>query len=137
MVGHRLPAMSEQPCPKCGTPCAVTPRPDTQHWGEIRCPEHGHAWVRKPTEAQAPRRKTNHDLRKAVPEPVRSRCCYCLRPEDHLKSLRPSVCLQVHHVIEVSKGGTDDLWNLQLVCAECHAEIHRRREAFARYASNG
>jgi uncharacterized Zn finger protein (UPF0148 family) len=129
--------MSEYPrehaCPKCGQICAFTPRPDTQHYGEIRCPVHGHSWISKPSEDRKPKRKTNEALRKLLPEDMRSHCWNCLRTDIHLKSLRPSVCLQVHHVIEVERGGTDEISNLQLVCAECHAEIHRRREAFARY----
>jgi predicted HNH restriction endonuclease len=39
----------------------------------------------------------------------------------------------VHHIIEVEKGGTDDPINLQCLCRECHAEVHRRRELIARY----
>jgi len=129
--------MAEYPvlheCPKCGHACAFSPRPDTQHWGSIRCPQHGFLWIPKPTEDRKPKRKTNECLKYLLPEGMRSHCWHCLRKETHLKTLRPSVCLQVHHIIEVNKGGTDDPTNLQLVCAECHAEIHRRREAFARY----
>ena len=37
--------------------------------------------------------------------------------------------LHVHHKIEKSKGGTDDINNLELVCPNCHAEEHfLRRE---------
>ena len=120
-------------CPKCGALCGFQPRPETQHWGEIRCPQHGHAWVRKPDETKKPRRRTNECLRSLLPAEMRCHCWSCLRKEQHLKALRPSVCLQVHHIIEVADNGTDDPANLQLLCAECHAEVHRRREAFARY----
>ena len=71
-----------------------------------------------------------------LPEAMRFHCWNCLRTEGHLKSLRPSVCLQVHHVIEVERNGSDDPENLQLLCAECHADVHRRREAFARYTAD-
>jgi 5-methylcytosine-specific restriction endonuclease McrA len=33
--------------------------------------------------------------------------------------------LEVHHVIEKAKGGTDDLDNLELLCGNCHNEHHR------------
>jgi hypothetical protein len=127
---------AEQACPKCGHVCAFTPRPDTQHYGEVRCPIHGHSWIGKPCEDRKPKRKTNEALRKSLPEAMRSHCWNCLRTEGHLKSLSPSVCLQVHHVIEVERDGSDDPHNLQLLCAECHADVHRRREAFARYTAH-
>lgn len=127
---------AEQACPKCGHACAFSPRPETQHWGSIRCPDHGFLWISKPSEDRKPKRKTNEALRKSLPEAMRFHCWNCLRIEAHLKSLRPSVCLQVHHVIEVKQGGPDDPWNLQLLRAECHADVHRRREAFARYLAH-
>ena len=120
-------------CPKCGRSCSFNPRPETQHWGEIRCLTHGHCWIPKRLEDRKPRRKTNECLKPLLPADMRCFCWKCLRREEHLTQLRPSVCLQVHHIIEVKHGGTDDPSNLELVCAECHAEIHRRRESFARY----
>jgi uncharacterized Zn finger protein (UPF0148 family) len=113
--------------------CAFTPRPDTQHYGDIRCPVHGHTWIPKPQEDRKPRRRANKDLRSLLPADRRHFCWKCLRTEDHLKLLRPSVELQVHHVIEVENGGTDDPINLQCLCRECHSEVHRRRELIARY----
>ena len=35
-----------------------------------------------------------------------------------------NVELHVHHKLEVSKGGTDDFNNLQLLCYECHMKEH-------------
>lgn len=32
--------------------------------------------------------------------------------------------LEVHHRIRRCEGGTDDLDNLELICPNCHAEIH-------------
>ena len=42
-----------------------------------------------------------------------------------------SVCgrndyLEFHHLIPVSKGGTDDYDNIILLCAYCHAAVHGR-----------
>jgi 5-methylcytosine-specific restriction endonuclease McrA len=121
------------PCPECGRGLAFTARPDTQHWGEIRCPEHGHRWIPKPDAARKTKRKTNFDLISSLPEYMQGYCWACLREKQLLRSLRPSVSLQVHHIVEVKNGGTDVRDNLMLLCAECHAEVHRRREAFDRY----
>ena len=120
-------------CPKCGQLCSFNPRPDTQHWGSICCVNHGFLWIPKPAEDRKPRRRSNKDLRPSLPVDRRHYCWHCLRTEDHLKELRPSVDLQVHHIIEVEVGGTDDPINLQCLCRECHSEVHRRRELIARY----
>jgi RNA-directed DNA polymerase len=32
--------------------------------------------------------------------------------------------LQVHHIVKRSKGGTNELSNLQLLCPNCHCTIH-------------
>lgn len=124
---------SEVACPKCGELCSFTPRPDTQHWGAIRCSQHGFLWIPKPAEAKNARRKVNPNLMDRFSPELRNFCWNCHRHRDHLKQLSPSVALQVHHVIEVKDGGTDATEYLQLLCAECHSEVHRRREAFRRY----
>ena len=121
------------PCPKCERECRFTPRPDTQHYGSIRCPVHGFLWIPKPDTEKKPKRKTNSDLVCQLPENRRDFCWSCLRSQELLKALRPSVCLQVLHILPVAEGGNDHPENLQLLCAECHAEVHRRREAFGRY----
>lgn len=36
--------------------------------------------------------------------------------------------LQVHHIIEVAKGGTHNLDNLKLICPNCHCTIHYTSE---------
>lgn len=43
-------------------------------------------------------------------------CCIC-------RQFLP-LYIQVHHIIERSKGGTDDFDNLIPVCIQCHASIH-------------
>jgi hypothetical protein len=122
------------PCPKCGLESPFNLRPDTRHHGEIRCLVHGHLWIAKPDELKAVRRKRNRKLIDEIPQGWRDFCWECLRHETDLKALRPSVGLDVHHILEVVKhGGTDDPQNLQVLCCECHAEVHRRREMFARY----
>lgn len=122
-------------CPQCGKKLLVRLRPDTQHWGEIRCPVHGHRFIPKPEEFKKPKRKTNLSLVCFLPSGMQDFCWCCLRSKGFLQALRPSLSLQVHHIIAVEDGGGDNAENLMLLCSECHAEIHRRREAFQRYHS--
>lgn len=112
----------------------MTLRPDTPHYGEIRCPDHGHFWVAKPDEAKRQKRKTNARLRKLIPGCYHEFCELCLRAESSLKALNPSLSLEVHHVIECKDNGKDVAENLRLLCAECHELVHARRRSFARYS---
>ncbi len=50
-------------------------------------------------------------------------CCLCRR-------FRPTY-LQVHHIIEQAKGGTNDPDNLIAICLTCHSDVHAKR-AFTR-----
>lgn len=120
-------------CPKCQRLLPFTPRPDTQHYGSIKCPDHGFRWIPKPAEDAKARRRRSSDLASALPDDRRDFCWFCMRSADHLATLQPAVVLQVHHTIEAQHGGTDEPVNLVLLCSECHAEVHRRRQAFARY----
>ena len=121
------------PCPKCGQESPFRLRDDVQHYGDIKCPTHGHMWVSKPTELKTVRRKVNRDLFELVSNKMRNYCWTCLRSRTLLKSLQPMVPLEAHHIIEVQNGGVDERDNIQIVCKECHSGIHRMREAFNRY----
>jgi len=35
-------------------------------------------------------------------------------------------CMLAHHVVEQSKGGSDDPSNLMTICRKCHAKLHPR-----------
>ena len=35
--------------------------------------------------------------------------------------------LQVHHIVPIRKGGSDDLDNLITLCSKCHAQVEPRR----------
>lgn len=41
--------------------------------------------------------------------------------------------LQVHHVIPLSEGGTNDLSNLTLFCARCHKKEHAKKPKKPKY----
>ena len=127
-----------RPCPKCGLLVPFQLRPDQpKHYGEIRCPRHGHAWVPKPEAEKRPRRKSNLELLEAIDLSRRGYCWRCLRTGLALKLLRPPLGLEVHHIVEVADGGTNEPSNLQVLCAECHEETRRDRRRYGRYVSNG
>lgn len=134
MSHEPMESPGKMPCRSCGAMLQVQLRPDTRHYGEIRCPIHGHQWIAKPENEKRPRRKANRKLLPLIDEDRRDWCWSCLRTSSLLSELQPSLELQVHHVIEVADGGTDELCNLQVLCEECHSGIHRDRERYARYA---
>jgi 5-methylcytosine-specific restriction endonuclease McrA len=39
-------------------------------------------------------------------------------------------CLQVHHIMPIAKGGTNDKSNLALLCANCHAAVEKMKTAY-------
>ena len=44
------------------------------------------------------------------------RYCSLCQAEDHL---------HIDHIIERQRGGTDELWNLRVLCADCHKKRTR------------
>jgi len=57
----------KMPCPKCGDLSPFRLRPETSHYGEIRCWLHGHAWIPKPDTERKPKRKANRKLLELIP----------------------------------------------------------------------
>jgi 5-methylcytosine-specific restriction endonuclease McrA len=124
---------TEFPCPQCGALSPFRLRPETPHYGEIRCLEHGHHWISKPDNEKRQKRKPSRKLLKLIPEDRQTFCWRCLREEAALLALMPALILEVHHVIEVCDGGSNDLINLQVLCGECHEETGRDRRRYKRY----
>lgn len=62
-------------------------------------------------------------LRRHVYTRDRHRCQSCGR-----KGSR-KVRLHAHHIIPLSRGGTNTLDNLTTLCSECHRRVHARRNA--------
>ena len=129
-----MESLTERPCPSCGAMLLLRLRPDTNHYGEIRCTScNRHQWIAKPENEKRPRRKANRKLLPLIDADRRDWCWRCLRTKESLGELQPSLELQVHHVIEVSDGGTDEPLNLEVLCEECHEETHRDRRRYGRY----
>jgi hypothetical protein len=54
-------------------------------------------------------------------------CCLCRR-------FRPTY-LQVHHITEQSKGGTNEPDNLIAICLTCHSDVHTKRPFTRRFTA--
>lgn len=54
-------------------------------------------------------------------------CCLCRR-------FKPTM-LQVHHIVEKSKGGPDDEDNAIALCITCHCDVHTNRPFTLRFAA--
>jgi len=39
---------------------------------------------------------------------------------------QPAERLEVHHILKVREGGTDDAWNLQVLCKKHHRRLNGR-----------
>lgn len=76
-------------------------------------------WQSKPKEGYIPKRKTDNDL---ILKYSKGFCELCLiKKEDLIPQKRT---LEVHHVIPVKSGGSDESRNLQILCTGCHKLIH-------------
>ena len=126
-------------CVSCGQELAVVKVDHSKHYAQYQCinPDCGRkgkyaGWVPKPKD-DSTRRKSNKKLLKKCDESFRGFCHLCMRSSSVLGRLKPSLQLEVHHVVEVQDGGTDDKSNLWVLCSECHELVHRQRRAFNRY----
>lgn len=99
----------------------VTPRPDTPHAAELRCPlcEGFHSWLPKPKN-EGKRPKNKHTPGSLGIE----YCQMCMRPKSRLGTHEVLVS---HHVEEIQNGGPDEPENIWVVCQVCHALIHHQR----------
>lgn len=62
------------------------------------------------------------ELRKRVLCRDGHKCRKCGRSRSQLKE---GEYFEIHHIIEISKGGSDDMSNLKTLCSTCHAKHHR------------
>jgi 5-methylcytosine-specific restriction protein A len=118
MVSHDLPAawtgeMSPRASKVCSTPECPNLCGRASH-----CTEHAKVWA-SPRTASARRtgtRRFNKGIRPKVFQRDGGMCSVmgpgCTR-----------IATEVHHVIEVATGGSDDLDNLISICAPCHKHI--------------
>jgi hypothetical protein len=128
-------ATAHKPCPRCKVngPVEVVNvegQSTAHHWKLISaCCKRYIKWLPKPVNKAQKRPKVPRDER--FNESLRAICEVCFRPEEHLKKVNS--WLEVHHVIPVEDGGTDEAWNLRVYCIQCHRQCHSRRREMKQY----
>lgn len=65
------------------------------------------------------RRVTNLDWKEVITNYLGKVCNYC----GEVKRLH------IHHILPLSKGGSNSLGNLEVVCIPCHHKIHKQIES--------
>jgi HNH endonuclease len=125
----------EKYCPQCNALGELQETESAKHYLQCVRPSCGKwlDWVQKPKNENKQNRTEHKKLMRNVHESMRSFCWNCNRHEEWLKQLKPALHLEVHHIVEVCNGGQDNSENLQVLCNECHLEVHRRRELHQRY----
>lgn len=119
-----LPVVSMSRAPKhCGINGCTTIVPAGK-----RCDTHSSGWKTSPRTASSGRTGTSH---------WKQQRAKALQRDQHQCQIRGPHCTvvatQVDHVVPVSRGGTDDLTNLQSTCKPCHDHktAHEARAARA------
>lgn len=90
-------------------PCAYKGCAELTH--QRYCPAHIHMLVQRDTRPSAARRGYNAEWRRIRDEVLTQEpyCRHCKRPAN-----------QVDHIVPLSRGGSNDISNLQSLCTSCH-----------------
>jgi len=78
-------------------------------------------WEAKPENADKKRRKPQDHLFWIFEGRGVDYCQLCL---GHKEELPPKTVFQVHHIVEVQAGGSDEPENLMHLCSICHRLLH-------------
>lgn len=119
-------------CELCGRPIQVRPRVLKRGWGRFhrRC-----AQIVRTLGARNPNyrggrsyhsTRISRQRRAHIHELDGQRCVQCHRPSKKLDPVQ-GVQLDVHHVVAVRDGGSDDDANLVSLCRRCHNNVEHGR----------
>lgn len=103
-----------------------TRTPELTHYGKLECHECKRfiTWVTKPDKPKSSRDATHRKLTKHKQPDVRY-CELCLLVES---SLPDGQTLEGHHILEYGKDGDATPINTLVLCTECHALVHWKRQ---------
>lgn len=117
--------MKEDFCDVCNSALKLTITNNTIHYGRLDCPKCGfRGWARNPNSEKIGTTAEKRIGRKIEP----SECCFfhhingeicffCLRKRNELGC---SETLTIDHIVELDKGGKDEIENMQVLCSACH-----------------
>lgn len=100
------------------------------HYAQLECRDCRRwlKWDGRPKEDKKKRSTKGHAS--ILERDSTGQCVICLRNE---KILPLPQVLEVHHVVEVKDGGSDEPSNIQIVCTACHKWIHHQRVYLGHY----
>ena len=109
-------------CQTCGNEGIFTIcGPNTIHYGRIDCPlcRKWICFVPKPGTEEIRKETSSFTISGVVYSHKMQKefCFFCLRDKDQLGT---NEVLTLDHIQELSKGGKDELENLQILCTACH-----------------
>ena len=110
-------------CERCGSELVFTrTEKHSVHYGRLGCPtcDKWVKWVKNPNNEGIRTNTSKYDINQIMKfhkfsgEPF---CFLCLRNKNQLGEKET---LTRDHIIELNKGGKDELGNLQILCFACH-----------------
>lgn len=116
-------------CPHCfgpNAPADFVLTPELTHHGKLMCHmcKRFLCWVTKPDKPKSSRDATHRKLTKHKQPDIRY-CELCLLVES---SLPDGQTLEGHHILEYGKDGDATPINTLVLCTECHALVHWKRQ---------
>lgn len=108
-------------CDKCNGELIFVEIPNSVHYGKEICSNCGKwfRWIKHPEKINQRTKTSRYSINqileaKGYKEPF---CFFCLRTKEQLGF---NETLTIDHIVELDKGGTDNIWNLQILCIACH-----------------
>jgi len=109
-------------CPTCGGNLLFSLTPTLTHYGRLDC-YHCNKWIKWIKNPETPERTRNKTSVLDIQTVLKHHnfngefCFFCLRKREQL-GIKETLTLD--HVQELSKGGKDEIENLQVLCSACH-----------------
>jgi 5-methylcytosine-specific restriction protein A len=113
---------ADELCPYCGEQLYFT---DTQqtliHYGRLDCKKCNKwiRWISNPSSNRKGNSTSNKNYERVlkIHSIDKEICFFCLREQNQLGEKET---LTLDHIQELSHGGKDDIYNMQILCTSCH-----------------
>lgn len=108
-------------CQYCGNNCECIITPEFVHYGKLVCKKCNRfvRWVGNPEQKRHASSTSDKKLEQVLRyHNIKDEICFlCLRNK---KQLGLNETLTLDHIQELSKGGEDSIYNMQVLCSACH-----------------